>query len=118
MTFGNYNTLANSDVSNTVIANCSSGTTYAIGLGAGAYGSGVTDRKMINSSTGVVYLSYALYQDAARTINWGETVGTDTVVGTPGTGSDQTYTVYGRVPSGQATANGSYIDTITVTLTF
>ena len=62
-------------------------------------------------------LAYALYQDSAHTINWGNTVGTDTVSGT-GNGSAQTLTVYGEVPAGQSVTPGAYTDTITATITY
>jgi spore coat protein U-like protein len=62
-------------------------------------------------------LSYSLFRDSGRTLNWGNTVGTDTVAST-GTGSAQTFTVYGRIPASQAVGPGTYQDTITVTVTF
>ena len=67
--------------------------------------------------SGAAQLTYALYRDAARTLNWGNTVGTDTLAGT-GTGSAQASTVYGRIAAGQLPAPGGYVDTITATITF
>jgi spore coat protein U-like protein len=67
--------------------------------------------------TGALPLHYSLFQDSARTINWGNTVGTDTVAGT-GNGGGQTLTVYGQIPSGQGNRPGTYNDTITVTVTY
>lgn len=58
-------------------------------------------------------LAYALYQDSAHTINWGNTVSTGT-----GNGSAQTLTVYGEVPAGQSVTPGAYTDTITATITY
>jgi spore coat protein U-like protein len=62
-------------------------------------------------------LHYKLFSDSGHTINWGNTVGTDTVSKT-GSGAAQTLTVYGQVPAGQYVTSGSYSDTITVTLTY
>ncbi|HEY1962441.1 MAG TPA: spore coat U domain-containing protein, partial [Rhizomicrobium sp.] len=92
-------------------------TPWNVGLNQGTFsGATVTSRKM--SGPGSASLSYSLYQDAARTRNWGNTVGTDTVPGT-GTGTAQSLTVYGRVPGSQTAAvPGSYADTIVVTLTY
>jgi spore coat protein U-like protein len=58
-----------------------------------------------------------LYSDSGRTTNWGNTVGTDTVSGT-GTGSAQSLTAYGRIPSQPTPAPATYSDTIVVTLTY
>ena len=65
----------------------------------------------------VAVLSYAMYTDSARSVNWGQTIGTDTVVGT-GNGASQALTVYGSVPAGQYVAPGAYSDTITATVTY
>jgi spore coat protein U-like protein len=58
-----------------------------------------------------------MFQDAAHTINWGNTPPADTINGT-GTGNPQVFTVYATVPVGQYVPAGSYVDTITVTLTY
>jgi spore coat protein U-like protein len=104
------------DISTTLTATCSSGTPYSVGLSAGtSTGATVTARKM--TGPGADPLAYSLSQDAAHSINWGDTIGTDTVPGT-GNGLGQTLTVFGRVPAGQFVGPGAYTDTITVTLTF
>lgn len=99
-----------------VSATCTVGTPYTLALDAGT-GSGATPalRRM---TSGAVTLDYALYQDVARTTLWGDgTAGTSTRSST-GTGLQQTFTVYGRVPSGAVAAVGTYTDTITVTATY
>jgi spore coat protein U-like protein len=110
------NVTNNTDATTTIEVTCANGTTYDVGLDAGlATGATVTARAMTSGSD---TLNYALYSDAGRSTNWGDTVGTDTVSDT-GTGSAQTITVYGRVPSGQETTpTGTYADTITVTVTY
>jgi spore coat protein U-like protein len=100
----------------TVSATCSSGAPYNIGLDQGvAPGATVTTRKMSGPGGGL--LSYSLFRDSARTSNWGNTSGTDTVAAT-GTGVAQTFTVFGRVPASQSANPGAYSDTITMTLFF
>lgn len=99
-----------------ISAICTVGTPYTIGLDAGTgTGATVAARRM---TSGGDTLEYALYQDAARTTPWGDgTVGTSTRSST-GTGLQQSFTVYGRVPSSAAAAVGTYSDTITVTATY
>jgi spore coat protein U-like protein len=58
-----------------------------------------------------------LYRDSARSLTWGQTVGTDTAAGT-GTGAAQTLTVYGRVAPQNTPAAGTYTSTVTATVTF
>jgi spore coat protein U-like protein len=114
LAFGNYTGVLNNASSNLTVT-CTNTTPYNVGLDAGATsGATVTNRSMLNGST---KLNYSIYQDAGRTSNWGNTVGTDTATGT-GSGSAQTMTVYGQIPAGQYIAPGSYADTITASLTY
>jgi spore coat protein U-like protein len=66
---------------------------------------------------GSAKLGYKLFRDSGHTLNWGNTVGTDTVTGT-GKGSIQAVAIYGQLPAGQYVAPGSYADTITATITY
>ncbi|WP_417675606.1 spore coat U domain-containing protein [Pseudodonghicola sp.] len=96
---------------------CTNGTGYSIGLNEGqSTGGSTTTRKMQASASGP-YVDYTLFSDASRTVNWGNTPGSDVVTGT-GDGTGQTYTVYGQVPIQTTPAAGTYTDTITVTVTF
>ena len=117
--FGNYDptsaTANNNQGSINVI--CTNGTTYNIGLNPGTFaGATVTTRRMTGTPPGTP-LSYSLFRDAGRTLNWGQTIGTDTLALT-GTGATQTSTVYGQIPALQVVTNGSYNDTVTITVTF
>lgn len=115
LNFGAYTGSATLNSTSTISVTCANGSAYNIGLNAGtASGATVTTRQMLN---GTKTLNYSIYSDSGRTKNWGNTVGTDTLAGT-GSGSAQTLTVYGTVPSGQTPAPGSYSDTITATLTY
>ncbi|WP_050478839.1 Csu type fimbrial protein [Herbaspirillum rhizosphaerae] len=113
--FGNY-TSSQVDQTGNIAVVCTNGTSYTIGLDAGA-GTGATTsvRKLTGSLGGT--LNYALYRDSGHTNNWGSTIGTDTQAGT-GNGLVQNLTVYGRIASAQTPLAGVYTDTVTVTLTY
>lgn len=121
LAFGAFDTAVantNKDAETTIDVTCSNGTPYNIGLDAGGASLATVSTRQMTGGTGTDLLDYALYSDTGRTSNWGETVATDTVADT-GSGLSQVKTVYGRIPSGQATApTGAYSDTITVTVTY
>ncbi len=103
-------TTTNTDATSTLTVNCSSGTPFTIALGNGA--NFTTERRM---AWGGSYITYSLFQDSSRSLEW---VGANTKSGT-GTGADQSFTVYGRIPSGQNISNtGSYGDTIIATISY
>lgn len=116
--FGNYDPTSATANNNTgsIVVTCTLGDVYNIGLNAGTFaGATVTTRRMTGPSAGG--LSYFLYRDAGRTLNWGVTIGTDTLQQT-GTDLPQTATVYGQIPALQAVSAGSYSDTVGITVTF
>jgi len=96
---------------------CTNGTGYSIGLNAGQSTGGTTTTRKMQASASGPYIDYKLYSDTSRTVNWGDTIGTDVVTGT-GDGTGQTYTVYGQVPIQTTPAAGTYTDTVTITVTF
>lgn len=96
---------------------CTNHTAWNIGLNNGLYASGSTRRMRQGTTGNYTYVSYEMYRDSSRSIRWGNTVGTDTLSGT-GTGSAQTLTIYGRVPSPQTPPAGNYSDTVTITITY
>lgn len=95
---------------------CTVGTPYQLaldpGLGAGAT---VGLRRM---TSGGNTLDYQLYHNAARNQPWGDGSNGTTTRSDTGTGTSQSITVYGRVPSNASAAEGNYADTVTVTATF
>ncbi|HEL3780287.1 spore coat U domain-containing protein [Stenotrophomonas sp. CC22-02] len=109
----------------TVTAQCSALTPYTISLNAGANAStanDVTTRRMKNTNAAVTannYVGYQLYQDAAHTLVWGATTGTNTQAGI-GTGLAVPYIVYGQILnlSTNNPATGNYLDTVTATITY
>lgn len=93
---------------------CRRGTAWRLSLGDGLHAQGAT-RRMSNGSG--AYAPYELYRDAAMTQRFGQTVNVDQLAGT-GTGSNQSVTVYGRVPAAQSLIPGSYSDQVVVTVTY
>jgi len=120
LAFGNYDPLAvaNNDNTSTISVTCTNGAAYNILLDGGTVAGDVANRSMDDDATGTQNLNYALFRDAGRTNNWGETIGTDTLTGT-GIGVNQNITVYGRITAGQtAPTVGAYTDTVTATIDF
>lgn len=105
----------NVDSSNTITINCNSGLPYTISLDGGLSGAtNPTLRQMVNGADDV---TYAIYQNAARTIPWGDLIGTNTI-SSVGTGLSQVFTTYGRVPTQTTPPPGTYSDTVVVTITY
>ncbi|HSH56545.1 MAG TPA: spore coat U domain-containing protein [Halomonas sp.] len=114
LAFGTHGVLsANVDSTSTIGVTCTTDAAYDIGLDGG--GSGDINARVMTLTTNEV--GYQLYQESDRTTIWGDTVGTDTVAST-GTGSEESFTVYGRVPSQVTPPAGAYTDTVTVTVTY
>lgn len=104
--------------STNISVTCSALTPYNVRLSAGTNGDGtVTGRQMLISGGGTDKLSYALWRDAAGLLNWGETDSTDTLAGI-GTGLAISHTVYGTIPAAQTAPEGSYSDTVTITVSY
>jgi spore coat protein U-like protein len=113
--FGTYTGVALAGAS-TLSVTCTNTTPYNIGLSAGlATGATVTTRKMTLAAGA---LAYSLFSDAARNVNWGNTVGTDTPAVGPGNGGAQVINIYGSIAAAQFVAPGLYTDTITATITY
>ncbi|HKF47437.1 MAG TPA: spore coat U domain-containing protein [Terracidiphilus sp.] len=104
------------DVTNTITVFCTAGTVFHLSLNAGnTPGATVTTRSMFGGNGGQNTLGYQLFSDAAYTVNWGNTAGTNWVTST-GTGAQQNFTVYARIPANEVSPLGSYTDTITASL--
>ncbi|MGD0096278.1 MAG: spore coat protein U domain-containing protein [Terracidiphilus sp.] len=115
LSFGTY-TGALINATTLLTVTCTNKTVFAIGLNAGtATGATVTTRAM--TGPGSATLGYSLFRDSGRTLNWGNTVGTDTLQETA-TGSAVQYTVYGQIPAGTVPVPGTYTDTIIATVSY
>jgi len=123
--FGLYDPQSSAHVDNTgsITVTCQATVSlligYSVKLSAGSSGA-YSQRKMLSGTNS---LNYQVYTDAARTSIWGD--------GSSSTGfiADgyllqvltpvvRTYTVYGRVPGSQNVKAGSYLDTLTVLITY
>ena len=58
------------------------------------------------------YLNYSLYRDNGNNLVWGNSQG-NTLTGIA-TGERQTFTLYAKIPAGQISAPGKYLDSINV----
>lgn len=108
--FGNYDPLGATalDGVGNININCDVATAFVVSLGPG--NGTVADRRM---NGGAAQLAYNLYKDSTRLIVWGE--GLD---GSSATGTNVEMPVYGRIPGAQNVPASTYLDSITVTVTF
>ena len=106
------------DASSTLTVQCTNTTPYSVALSAGQNAGGATNFSSRTMKNGSHTLGYQLYTDSARATVWGDgTLGSSTVTGT-GTGSNQSLTIYGRVPTLSGAVPGTYSDTVTVTISY
>lgn len=114
--FGSAGNLANAlDAVGSISLTCTLSTPYVVSLNGG--NEGAADPTLRKMSKAAEKITYGLYRDAARLLPWGALSGTNTVSGV-GTGSVQSLSVYGRVPSQATPSAGVYTDTIIVTITY
>lgn len=117
--FPDVNPLSGTNVngSGTFSITCTNGTTWSAtaGIGSGT-GASYTARKM---SFGANTLNYNLYTSGTYGTVWGDGTASTAALSGTGTGSAQSQTVYGRVPSGQTTAPpGGYSDSVSITVSY
>jgi spore coat protein U-like protein len=91
---------------------CTSTTPYSVGLDSGTNASEGQRRMRLGATAN--YLNYGLYTDMARSHAWATTTsttsctsGTSTCYLGTGSGSNQSVTVYGRVPTQTAPSSGT-----------
>lgn len=99
--------------SNNLTVTCTATTPYNVSLSVGA-GNNPSQRTMTRGGEHVVY---GLYRDPARTQQWGEAIGINTLADV-GTGMPQAHTVYGRVPAQTMPSPGAYTDTVIATIVY
>jgi spore coat protein U-like protein len=103
----------------TITINCTTGAPVYVTLGQGGFpAAGSSDAVPLRqmSAGGADRLGYFLYQDAPRTVVWGNTQGT--AFSRVGTGAADPLTVYGRIPINQGVASGSYADGVLATVNY
>ncbi|MDO9010490.1 MAG: spore coat U domain-containing protein [Gallionella sp.] len=118
------NSATNVDATTSVTATCTAGTPYTMAVSAGTHynaagGMGGGWRNLQNGTTLTSFLGYGIYQDAGYTTFWGSGVGGQGSLGAVASGAGTaSYTLYGRIPAGQAAVVGSYTDTVVASLTY
>ena len=115
--FGTINLIGASPNDSTalVTVTCTPGTAFNVGLDNGA--NFATTRRM-KSATLAAYVAYGLFSDTGHATPWGAVIGTNTVTGTAVV-LPTVLTVYGRIPGGTTpVAADTYLDTVTVTVTY
>lgn len=122
LAFGSYdpNVATDRDAQGSIAVQCTTGSTYWIGLGLGANANGTT-RQMAGGSG--ERLRYELYRDAGRQTVW-DNANPDAALytytaGTVAAGlSPYSVAVYGRIPAGQIVSTGAFGDAVTMTINF
>ncbi len=106
------------DATSTLTVTCSNTTPYTVSLSAGANAGGATNFANRTMKSGADTLAYQLYLDSGRSTVWGDGTAASSAKNGTGTGSVQSHTVYGRLPSLANVVPGSYTDTVTVTISY
>lgn len=114
--FGTASLLQNGvDAQGAIAVTCSRGTPFAIKLGGGNAAATDPRSRSLRQSSGAL-VTYGIFQDAARTIAWGNQQSNDLNVAAA-TGLTQVFPAFGRVPAQRATP-GTYSDTVLVEVTY
>lgn len=106
------------DATSTLSVNCSNTTPYTVSLNAGANAGGATNFTTRTMKSGSDTLGYQLYLDSGRSTVWGDGTSSSSAKNGTGTGSVQSLSVYGRIPTLANVVPGSYTDTVTVTVSY
>ncbi|SEL83830.1 Spore coat protein U (SCPU) domain-containing protein [Roseateles sp. YR242] len=106
------------DATSTVSVSCSNTTPYTVSLNAGANAGGASNYASRTMKSGSDTLAYQLYLDSGRSTVWGDGTSSSSAKNGTGSGSTQSLTVYGRLPSLANAVPGSYTDTVTVTISY
>lgn len=118
--FGTYNPAASKNVTGTVKTNCTLAANAVITLDQGYYratnSSDTAPLRRLKNVGSDNYLSYTLYQNSGKTTIWGNS--TNTGVNVTGTGTEQSASVYGVIPTGQSVPAGVYVDTVIAIVTY
>jgi spore coat protein U-like protein len=120
MNFGNYdpvqaNATAPLDGQAVITVACTKGTTVNLSMDGGSNEQGQTRRMSGGPAT---FLQYEVYKDASRTEVWGETGNQVYDGGVAPSRDPRQFIAYGRVPGGQDVPEGTFQDTVLVTVDF
>jgi spore coat protein U-like protein len=120
ISFGPYVTSADTDAAGQLSVDCSAGSSVIVTLNDGSNGTGTAAapfRRMIDPLSATP-LHYALYSDAARTLQWGADAANDVAITNLPAGVTS-IPIYGRIPQGQTVLSGTgYTDTVTASVSY
>ncbi len=103
--------------SNQIGITCTRGVKYAVGLSLGTNaGSSALARYMANPGS-AQKIQYGIYQNSAKSLPWGNSLGIDTQAGT-GTGLTQNLSAFGVIPIQPTPSSGTYSDVVVVTVNY
>jgi spore coat protein U-like protein len=116
--FGQYDPVNGSAATGTLQLNCTAGNTYAVAVNNGLhFGSGT--RNLEGGASGTDRLGYSIcQQDMSVTGNTCTAWNGASTVSFLGDGTDKDLPVYGWIASGANPTEGSYADTISVSVNF
>ncbi|MBB1625372.1 spore coat U domain-containing protein [Achromobacter sp. UMC71] len=100
-----------------ITVRCTNNNAFSVALSGGSVANNVAARKM-KHATAADTVSYQLYQDGGYATIWGDGLTGGTPLTGTGTGANQQFTVYGRVPVQATPRPGNYTDTVIATITF
>jgi spore coat protein U domain-containing protein, fimbrial subunit CupE1/2/3/6 len=115
LSFGNYPSSSATPIDSTATVNitCTNGVGWTLDADTGLHFSGISGSRNMDAG-GSGTLAYSLYTDSGRTTSF---IGASKITGVAN-GSQQSVTIYGRIPAGQGVAAAAYTDTVVLTLTF
>ncbi len=114
VSFGTYVSTAASTATGSITVTCSNGTNAVVSLNQGNNNNRASSFATRALNNGGNYLGYDVYTDNTYATVW-NTANTQPIAST---GAPVTLTAFGRIPSGQNPATGSYNDTITISVAF
>lgn len=119
MKFPNYYSLdSNPDyATGTVTLTCLANLSYDIGIDKGQGAGATEDHRLLTKQGGNQQLNYGLFQDAGHQHMYGTVIGQNTLHQIA-TGSSEIITIYGEIPRNQAVGAGTYLDRVTIFVTF
>ena len=119
MNFGNYDPLSATaaTTTSTVGVRCTKGTNYSVALNEGVnFSAAGCDTPLRRMTDGTNFLTYAITSTSGGSA-WGCNAASQ-FVAAAASNAEKTFTAYGVIPAGQDVPAGSFVDTVTVSVTF
>lgn len=115
LNFGDYEGLTNTDAQTTMSVTCDADSTPTFKLDGGK--NALNSSRRLQDAGKLNYINYTMYSDSGRTAEIPiDTIDSNITIAHDGT--SHSYTLYGRIPSGQLSQTGAYSDSLIVTIGF